>query len=63
MPELWSGARVAKSIGYTYNYFMNTVRYWPGVPQPIDKPGHPRWVASDWADWIEKSRNNHAKAA
>lgn len=49
--ELWSGAKVAEYLGYSYAYFMNTYRYQPGVPQPIDKPGHPRWRASDWLDW------------
>jgi hypothetical protein len=36
------------SIGYSYEYFRKEVRFWPGVPQPVDLPGHPRWLSSDW---------------
>jgi len=53
MDELWNGARVAQFLGYSYDYFMNKYRYLPGVPKPIDKPGHPRWRSSEWAAWAE----------
>ena len=60
MTELWSAGRVAQFLGYSYDYFRKEVRFWPGVPQPIDKPGRDRWLSSEWFEWAE-SRKNHAK--
>lgn len=61
MAELWPAARCALFTGYSYDYFRKTVRYWEGVPQPIEKPGRERWLSTDWEAWAENSRPNHAK--
>jgi len=61
--ELWPAARVAQFLGYSYDYFRKEVRYWPGVPQPVDKPGRDRWLASAWISWAQNSRKDYAKVA
>ena len=61
--ELWDAGRCAKFLGYSYDYFRKEVRYWEGVPQPVEKPGRDRWLSTAWIAWAEKSRPNHAKAA
>jgi hypothetical protein len=61
--ELWDAKRCARFLGYSYEHFRKEVRFWPGAPQPIDKPGHPRWISSDWESWAQNLRNNSAKAA
>lgn len=60
---LWDAKQVAASLGYSYEHFRKEVRFWPGVPQPVDLPGHPRWRASDWREWAANLRNSSAKAA
>lgn len=61
--ELWDTKACAVFLGYSYDYFRQDVRYWPGVPQPLKTPGRPRWVAQDWREWALNSRNRSAKAA
>jgi len=63
MPELWSASQCAQWLGYSYDHFRKEVRYWPGVPKPLDKPGRERWLSTDWLEWAQKSRPDHAKAA
>lgn len=61
--ELWDAKQVAAFLGYSYEYFRKEVRFWPGVPQPISKPGHARWISTDWHAWAANLRNSSAKAA
>jgi hypothetical protein len=61
--ELWDTARCARFLGYSYDYFRKEVRYWEGVPKPVEKPGRDRWLSSDWVEWAAKSRNSYAKVA
>jgi hypothetical protein len=61
--ELWDAGRVARFLGYSYDYFRKVIRYQEGVPQPLERPGRDRWLSTDWIAWAEKSRPNHAKAA
>jgi hypothetical protein len=61
--ELWDAKRCAAFLGYSYEHFRKEVRFWPGVPQPIDKPGRARWRSVDWYAWTENSRNSYAKVA
>ena len=58
---LWDAKRWAEFLGYSYDYFRKEVRFWTGVPQPIEKPGRDRWIDEDWREWAENSRNNYAK--
>lgn len=60
---LWNAKQVAAELGYSYEYFRKEVRYWEGVPQPVNLPGHPRWLPEDWRQWAVNLRNNSAKAA
>ena len=61
--ELWDAKRCAQFLGYSYDHFRKIVRYQDGVPQPLDRPGYPRWLASDWVEWAKQSRKDYAKAA
>lgn len=60
--DLWDAKRCAQFLGYSYEHFRKEVRFWPGVPQPLDLPGNDRWDSEEWQEW-KKSRRNHAKAA
>jgi hypothetical protein len=55
MPELWSAGRVATFLGYSYDHFRKEVRFWEGVPQPLKKPGHERWLSTAWIAWAEEN--------
>ena len=58
---LWDAKSCAGFLGYSYDYFRKDVRYWPGVPQPIQKPGRERWIAEEWHAWAKESRKDYAK--
>ena len=61
MPELWNSGQVAAFLGYSYDHFRKVIRYQDGVPQPLDRPGYPRWLSTDWIEWAQKSRASYAK--
>ena len=63
MSLLWDTKTVARELGYSYEYFRKEVRFWPGVPQPVNLPGHPRWNPEEWQAWRDNLRNSSAKAA
>lgn len=59
--ELWDAGRVARFLGYSYDHFRKVIRHQEGVPQPLERPGRDRWLSTDWIEWAQKSRPNHAK--
>jgi hypothetical protein len=61
--NLWDAKRCAEFLGYSVDYFRKHVRYEPGVPKPIARPGRERWLAADWHEWAENLRANYAKGA
>lgn len=58
--SLLTAKEVADKMGYSYEYFANTVRHWPQIPKPLDLPGHPRWSREEIEEW---SRNHPRIAA
>jgi len=52
--------RCAAFLGCSVEHFRKAKRRQPGVPQPIDQPGHPRWLPNAWPDW---ARANEVKEA
>ena len=49
--EIWSAQDCAGFLNVAYKTFMNTRRYAPGFPAPLDIPGHPRWSSKAVKAW------------
>lgn len=48
--ELWSAAQVRKHLGIGQTTFHQRRRT-PGFPSVVDRPGQPRWRASEVRAW------------
>lgn len=48
--ELWSAAQVRDYLGISQTTFYQR-RATPGFPSVVDRPGQPRWLASEIRAW------------
>ncbi|MBB6424997.1 AlpA family transcriptional regulator [Sphingopyxis sp. JAI128] len=48
--ELWSAAQVREHLGISQTTFYQR-RATPGFPSVVDRPGQPRWRASEIRAW------------
>lgn len=53
----------AAFLGYSVDHFRKEIRWQDGVPQPLKRPGYPRWLAQDWRDWAKALRKDYATTA
>lgn len=60
MIDLWDMNRCAEFLGVSYDHFRK-IRHQPIYPQPLDKPGQPRWDPEEWEEWSKSRRTSESR--